>query len=215
MARALPGSGAKCPSRVSRACGPGCRFVPWAGTGPRRAGSEGPAVGEGSTHCAGTRLGAAGRAGAGGRVAGCLQGPAGSRRSTAGSGCSRRRLPQGPQEHATSVTHTHSVRPPPQGPGPGAPGRRLPPSPGSRRLQAAGQSTQGPLQPAPGLPWGLNGPQPLALPTSHYLPAHPDPLPDPQESDTSVGLSGPAVGVRAPPPKWCLQNPCLRAQNLI
>lgn len=117
MARALPGSGAKCPSRVSRACGPGCRFVLWAGTGPRRAGSERPAVGEGSTHCAGTRLGAAGRAGAGGRVAGCLQGPAGSRQSTAGSGCGWRRLPKGPREHATSVTHTHSVRPSPTRPG--------------------------------------------------------------------------------------------------
>ena len=55
-------------------------------------------------------------------------------------------------------------------------------------LQAAGQSTQGPLQPAPGLPRGLGGPQPLALPASHYLPAPPDPLSDLQESDVSVGL---------------------------
>ena len=67
MARAPPASGANGPSRVSRACGPGYRFVPWAGTGPRRAGSERLAAREGSAHCAGTRLGA------GGRVAGCLQ----------------------------------------------------------------------------------------------------------------------------------------------
>lgn len=61
MARALPGSRANCPSRVSRACGPGYRFVPWAGTGPRRASSETLAVGEGNAHRTGTRLGAGGR----------------------------------------------------------------------------------------------------------------------------------------------------------
>lgn len=167
MARALPGSRANCPSGVSQACGPGYRFVPWAGTGPRRASSERLAVGEGSAHRTGTRLGAGGRAGAGGRV---QQGPGKARPGQgAAGGASRRGHRSMPPPSPTPPR----CAPPPQGPGPGAPGRRLPPSPGSRRFQAAGQSTQGPFQPAPGLPQGLNGPQPLALPTSHYVPAPP------------------------------------------
>lgn len=54
--RALPGSSANCPSRVSRACGPGYSFVPQAGTGPGQAGSEWLAVEQGSASCNGTKL---------------------------------------------------------------------------------------------------------------------------------------------------------------
>lgn len=172
MARAPPASGANGPSRVSRACGPGYRFVPWAGTGPRRAGSERLAAREGSAHCAGTRLGA------GGRVAGCLQvlkPQPGSSRARPGRGALEAPSRGGPRSRPPPSRPASMRPPPPQGPGPGAPRRRLSPSPGSRMLQAAGQSTQGPLQPAPGLPRGLGGPQPLALPASHYLPAPPDP----------------------------------------
>lgn len=127
MASALPGSGAKCPSRVSRACGPGYRFVPWAGTGPRRAGSERLAVREGSAHRTGTRLGAGGRAGAEVRVAGCLQGPEATARVQSKHGrvmvrletpSRRGRRSRPPPSRPTSMRPSP---PPPQGPGPGAP----------------------------------------------------------------------------------------------
>ena len=194
MARALPGSRANCPSRVSRACGPGYRFVPWAGTGPRRASSETLAVGEGSAHRTGTRLGA------GGRV---QQRPGKARPGQGAAGAP----PQGPQEHATSVTRTpSSVRSSPTRPR--AWRSRKEAAPFSRFQEVPGSWPEyaGSL---PARPWAPSGPGwATATGSAHFpLPACSSqvPLPDLQESDTRVGLSGPQR--LTPPQLWRLERP--------
>ena len=77
-----------------------------------------------------------------------------------------------PQEHLHPSPAATLCAAPSTGAEPGAPGRRLPPSPNSGRCQAAGQSAQGPLQPSPGrprrvpssLPLGALAGSPPALP---------------------------------------------------
>lgn len=226
MASALPGSGAKCPSRVSRACGPGYRFVPWAGTGPRRAGSERLAVREGSAHRTGTRLGAGGRVGAEVRVAGCLQGPEATARVQSKHGrvmvrletpSRRGRRSRPPPSRPTSMRPPHPHK---------AQGLALPEEavPFSRFQEVAGSWPEYAGSP-PASPWAPSGtgwatatgstrfPLPACPPRPPLRPAgirhECGPLPGPERP------MPPQLGGSEPPHKWCLQNPCLQTQNLI
>lgn len=200
--------GAKCPSRVSRPHGPGCRFVLWAGTGPRRRALK-TAVGEGSTPAQGTRLGSTGRAGAGGgwravsRVSRVQAKHSGSGGAAGGA-----------SEGAAGACppYTPLVRPSPQGQAwhsrkEAAPFSRF------RRFQAAGQSTRGPPPTSPWAPWGpgwatATGPAHFPLPA---LPTRSPPRPGNQTCQ--CGPARASCGGQSAIPKRCLQNPCLQAQK--
>lgn len=143
-------------------------------------------------------------AGAGGRVAGCLQVQQGTRQSTAGQ-CGWRRFSQGRgQRH---LRHTHPlVRPSPTRPRPGT-GRRLPPSPGSRSVPGSWPEYTGSpsSQPLGSLgAWMGHSHWPCPSP-----PACPPRSSQTRESDSIVwACQGQRCGGRecAPLPKRCLQT---------